>query len=288
MISPTITDEIEQAEIDAKQQPILQPGKGSLVFDLETGPNTLEHIQSLADLPPPPLPPGEFDPASVKIGNLKDATKIAEKIEAARAAHQLFVDQFESSVGQAAQAFWDDLIEKAPLNPIHGRILAIGFCDSLENVHTLAVGSIQDDDAEADLIEDFWQWYNKTRAGGHQLIGHNIFGFDIPFLIRRSWLLGVDVPSTVMDSNYRYPSHTFVDTRSVWDCGSKWSGNGVPSSLDAIGRAMGEGGKPDGMTGADFWKLFYTKEKANVEKALAYLRNDVVVNSRVARRMGVM
>lgn len=298
MISPQITDELEEMaakEQSSKEQPeryrqCCHPGNGGTVFDIETGPNDIKIIKSLSEPFTAPSHPGEFDPRSVRVGNLKDPEKIMLKIEEAKAAHSQAVMVHEYNITKAETDYWLTQIEKAPLSPILGRVLAIGFCDANENTHTLVVGNIYDDDAEADIIDEFWcKWFVPIARAGGNLIGHNIAGFDIPFLVRRSWILGVDVPRNVMDQGWRYLSSVFVDTRSCWECGVRsFGGNGVPANLDIVGRVLGEGAKTEGMTGSDFWKLLYSKDSENVEKALGYLRNDVVLNSRVARRMGVM
>jgi hypothetical protein len=297
MISPAITDEIEQAEIEVRKQlqpatPAQQvkPGLSDLVFDIETGPADTETIKALSEPYTAPPQPGEFDPRSVRTGNLKDPEKIMAKIEEAKQAHSLAVAAHVSSVANGEAEYWQKITEAAPLSPIIGRVLAIGFCDHQERAHTIAVGAIHDDDAEADILDEFWcEWYLATVKSGHRLIGHYIGGFDIPFLVRRSWILGVDVPHNVFDGGGKYLGRQFVDTKQIWQCGQFGAaGGGVPGNLDIIGRVFGEGAKTEGMTGADFWKLIYSGESESVKKALEYLRNDVVLNSRVARRMGVM
>jgi len=289
MISPTITDELEEYTVtkpSGLREPELQPGRGCLVFDIETGPASNDLIRSLSEPYAPPPHPGEFDPRSVRTGNLKDPAKIQAKIDEAAMAHAMAKVNYVKDLLEGEAAYWQKITDEAPLSAILGRVLAIGFCDVNERTHTLAVGSIYDDDAEADIIDEFWcKWYRETVRAGHSLIGHYIAGFDIPFLMRRSWILGVDVPPGVIDGG-KWLSKAFIDTKAIWECGAR--GGSTPGGLDILGRVFGEGGKTEDMTGADFWKLFYSGEPEKVEEALAYLRNDVVVNSRVARRMGVM
>ena len=71
----------------------------TLIFDIETGP--LPENELLAMMP-------AFDPADVKSGNLKDPAKIAEKIAEAEANHRR------------------DFIGRAALDPLTGRVVAIG------------------------------------------------------------------------------------------------------------------------------------------------------------------
>jgi DNA polymerase elongation subunit (family B) len=47
-------------------------------------------------------------------------------------------------------------------------------------------------DAEKKLLEDFWAFFDSVKP--HIVIGHNIFGFDLPFLLKRSKMHNVNVP----------------------------------------------------------------------------------------------
>ena len=72
----------------------------TIFFDIETGPLPEGELAAL-------LPP--FDPAEVKTGNIKDPAKIAEKIREAEEAHRR------------------DFFDRAALDPLTGRVLAIGM-----------------------------------------------------------------------------------------------------------------------------------------------------------------
>ncbi len=253
-----------------------------IVFDIETGPLPDEQLRPLCpDFVPPPHP-GEFDPSAVKIGNLKDAVKIQEKIEAAKQAHQDLVNAFDRQVEEARTAQWADFVSKAPLSALTGRVLAIGYrSEKATVIHHL------DEDTqsgEAGLVMRFWHRYRKSKADRRPLVGHNIAGFDIPFLVRRSWLLEIDVPDGVLDANWRYLDRTFIDTMLRWQAGN-WRDTFV--GLDKLGKALGVGGKTEGVDGADFHRLYFgaAEERA---KALEYLARDVELTWLVAQRLGIV
>jgi len=215
-----------------------------ILFDIETGPLPGEEIA------------GQFDPDSVKLGNLKDQEKIDAKIESAR------------------EAF----IERAALSPLTGRVLAIGWMD---DDGTTAIHDIGDDGpegAEAYLIAKFWSTVASRKSS---IAGFNIFGFDLPFLARRAWLLGVDVPAAAR--NGRYWSNQFVDLLDIWQLGNRMDFVG----LDAIDRALGGSGKPEGTTGADFSRLFFGTKKER-KKAIEYLKNDLEMTARVAEALQIL
>lgn len=182
---------------------------------------------------------------------------------------------------------WAKFLDKAALDPITGTVLAIGYLsirhEKGEDGQSVARPTILTDLAEeskggeAGLIQRFWAQYVKCHKTGRKMIGANILGFDLPFLVRRSWILSIDIPQTVR--NGRYFDHIFVDLRDVWLCGQQWGQ--VSSSLDTISRALGVGEKNG--NGKDFAKLLVEKP----DEAIAYLRNDLELTANCAVKMGV-
>ena len=245
-----------------------------VVFDIETGPLPIERLKEI-------LPgwdassikdPGEFNPDSVKIGNLKDPVKIEEKIAAARHEHGLELASFEVRRKDAEAAYWADAVSKAALSALTGRVYAIGaFSESGTWIVTLENGP------EETLLSQFWNMYVSMRKSGRKLVGFNSKDFDVPFLIQRSVILGVDIPSTVWQ-NDRYLDSTFVDLRDRWGGGSRAAG-----SLDTICRAAGIGKKPEGVNGAMFHKLF--DDEQTRPQAIEYLRNDLAMTWELSLRL---
>lgn len=174
--------------------------------------------------------------------------------------------------------------EKAALDPTTGRVLAVGF-QSADDPSKFAIEDGGGD--EAKLIAAFWAKYLKCRShnqpgGPRKLVGCNIFGFDLPFLVRRSWILGVEVPGTVRPD--RYWDVIFVDIRERWLLGQRWGD--CASSLAVMAQALGCGKKPDGVNGGDFGRLWLGTAEER-QQAVAYLRNDLAMTAAVAKRLGV-
>lgn len=221
----------------------------TIVFDVETGP--LAESELLALLPP-------FDPAEVKTGNLKDPAKIAEKIAEAEANHRR------------------DFFDKAALDPLTGRVIAIGMLD-LETDHFFIIGH----DDEARTLREFWEAARGDMGRINPLIGFNICNFDLPFLIRRSWKHRVAVPFGIRRG--RYWGDQVVDLRDAWQLGDRQA----RGSLDSIAKHLGVGaklaapaanGEIKTIKGGEFAGLW----ESNRDLAEAYLRNDVELTAKVA------
>lgn len=211
------------------------------IFDIETGPRPREQIADLC-------------PAFEAPANYKDAEKIAAYV-------------------QAKQADW---YQSAALSAVTGRVLAIGLldADAPDDAEPQLYGS---GDEAADLAA-FWA---LIAPGGYlacDLVGFNSNGFDLPFLVRRSWCLGVAVPGALTSGRW-LPSQC-RDVLDAWRVGGGASAERI--SLDALARFLGVGAKTG--SGADFASLWAMDPAA----ALAYLVQDLRLTRAVARRLGVL
>jgi hypothetical protein len=240
----------------------------TIVFDIETGP--LPEAELAALMPP-------FDPAEVKTGNLKDPAKIAEKIAEAEANHRR------------------DFFDKAALDPLTGRVVAIGVMvfesrpgEGVAFDEPAPMFVIGHDD-EAKTLREFWAVVRAEMGRLHPLVGFNIGNFDLPFLYRRSWKHRVPVPFGLRRG--RYWGDQITDLREVWQLGDRQA----RGSLDMLAKHLGVGAKlaaPAGngaspgkiITGADFAQLW----QSDRSKALAYLRNDLELTAKVAHALGVV
>lgn len=206
----------------------------NLYFDIETGPLPQDVLREL-------LPP--FDKASVKCGNLKDADKIAAKLAEAES------DYYKC--------------EDAALDATTGKVVAIGYALNDGEVEILRGD-------EKDILESFWK---IAVPGGLRVIGFNCLAFDFPFLMRRSWALGIKVPAWPRDG--RYWSRYIIDLREVWQLGDRMA----KGSLDSVSRHLGLGRKTG--NGKDFAAIL----EADPDAAIAYLKNDVNLVRGIAGRI---
>jgi predicted PolB exonuclease-like 3'-5' exonuclease len=168
---------------------------------------------------------------------------------------------------EAKEADWH---QQAALSATTGRVLSIGYIEEGGEFRALASGD------EASDIAAFWNVITHYGAITHRLVGFNSNSFDLPFLIRRSWKLGIRPPATLMSG--RYLNHNCVDLLDLWRCGNRED----RISLDKLARFLGIGGKNG--NGAEFASLF----SMNREAALRYLENDVLLTRRCAQVLGVL
>lgn len=255
-----------------------------IVFDIETGPLPIETLKQI--LPPFDRSslgpePAAFDPATVKLGNMKDEKLIADKIHAAKTKHAEEAKTWWQAATQAEPNYWAAIEERAALSAITGQVLAIGYLGQSQQIHAASEG-IQ----EGALLSHFWGLYKKARAAHRKMCGYNIKGFDVPFLAQRSYILGVEVPATVLTPT-GFLEPTFVDLADVWKCGNRGWGEKGFGSLDTLAKAMGLGEKLAGVTGADFARLFNSQDPQERQQAIDYLATDLAITRAIAERFGV-
>lgn len=147
-----------------------------------------------------------------------------------------------------------------------GRVLAVGWLDD----GTDSSGTIEGD--EAGILRDAW----AAISGADIVVGHNLRGFDLPFLIRRSFIRGVTLPPGLFEG--RYLASRFRDTMDAWACGVRED----RISLDNLARALGVGAKTG--NGAHFAETYATDREA----ALEYLAHDLELTRLCAERMGLL
>jgi len=185
---------------------------------------------------------------------------------------------------EAKAGMWDEFVSKAALSPLTGRVLAIGFKPPGGEVQVRHLAGPASDSKEDALLSVFWRLTMRAIASKESLVGHNILGFDLPFLLRRSWLLGVEPTADIYDG--RYWHRCYIDTMKRWQCGS-YQERFV--KLDALAQAFGVLRKLDtgGVSGAEFSR-FYWGSAEERQLAIEYLVRDVEITAAVAGKMGVI
>jgi hypothetical protein len=125
------------------------------------------------------------------------------------------------------------------------------------------------DDDEEGLLHAWWVYFLSNFSTA-EFVGHCIFRFDLPFLVKRSRRYGLPVPDNVWNGRWWDPS--FIDLAQVWAMGNKDD----TISLDRMARWLGVGSK----NGEG--KMFHTMPREQQE---LYLANDLSMTMACALRM---
>lgn len=209
------------------------------ILDIETGPLPAADLQKYLD---------EIEYTGVA----KDPAKVAAALEEKKA----------------------EFLERAALSPETGRILAIGL--HREGANPFYMTNDEDDDrTEKRMLSNFWELVKDSDP--FPFIGHNLINFDLPFLCRRSWKLGVK-PIIFWQGKPWDISEKVIDTMQVWACGEYQK----RISLNNLARYFGLEEKT--AKGDQFQVWWRNGER---RKAIEYLGQDLKLTAEVAKRMGV-
>lgn len=144
-----------------------------------------------------------------------------------------------------------------------GQIVCIGFAIDDEPAYCYTVDDLTPD-AERKVIQDFF--CSVTDCGPHTMfVGHNVIGFDLPFLWKRCMVLGIK-PPTYFPRAPKPWSEFVADTMLLWDPTQRAGG-----SMSKVCRALGIEGKGD-MDGSMVWPMV---RDGRISEVAAYCRGDV-------------
>ncbi len=127
---------------------------------------------------------------------------------------------------------------------------------------------------EARLLQDFFA--DLTDIGRSVLVGHNVIGFDLPFLWKRAMVLGVKPPLWFPRNPSKYTSEMVRDTMLLWDQEQR-----AGCSMDRLCKLLGIPGK-GAVSGADVWPRV---KAGDIEAVAEYCRGDVERTRAMFKRM---
>lgn len=217
-----------------------------IVFDIETIPCQDETLQ--ADIV-----------RNIKApANYTDPEKIAA-YKATKASEAIAKTSFDGWRGETACIAWE-VVKDDPLDD----------GDSICRRGAFRVGP---DDSEARILKAFFRVVGSTRSP--TLCGHNIAGFDMPFLTRRAIVLGVPLPNARF-----WPRDVKPWSKEVFDTMTVLGGKDF-YSMDTVSKALGMEGKADGPTGADVAGMW---ERGEYQEIFDYCLHDVTITRQVVER----
>lgn len=205
------------------------------------------------DLETCPADPATFVADVSAPGNLKDPEKIAAALAEKRAeAHA-----------------------RTSFDVHHGRLLCAAVAVNDGPVRVAYDATLSNPGALLSLVADACEEASEQDRGRYLVCGHNIAGFDVPWL----WRLAVKHRHRLADLlPYRKWGDGLADTMQMWSITNPTD----RVKLDTIARFLGYGGKDDGMDGAEVWPAY---QRGEHERIKTYCARDVELVRSVYLRM---
>jgi DNA polymerase III epsilon subunit-like protein len=209
-----------------------------------------------------------------KYGNLKDPIK-----------REQFYQQKKEEWENAEADWWQKQIDRSALDSTTGRIVAIGYVspyahtgeESLwDKMEIDGISSSDHDACETRILNNFWKRFNEACVSYGHIIGHNIEKFDLPFIMQRSWQLGIRISPMIM--NGRYYHRQIIDTMKLWTC---YAFNEY-ISLDKLAKILSLGKKMDNYEAVQFAQDWLGGDK---ETAEFYLKTDLDLTYKIYERL---
>jgi DNA polymerase elongation subunit (family B) len=172
---------------------------------------------------------------------------------------------------------------KTALNRDFGRILCIGYIDE-DPRGRIESGVLGWDEQRETFIDDerntltrFWELMCGFSHDRDRIVGHNIFDFDLKFILKRSVVHGVR-PGVEL-SFARYRNRPIYDTMMEWE---RWSFNSK-ISLDKLARVLNlPSSKEQGVEGSQVYELYLAGDYRAIHD---YCLRDVALTRRIYKRM---
>lgn len=172
---------------------------------------------------------------------------------------------------------------KTALNGDFGRILCIGCCDErpdgTRKMKFLGWDKEQDrlHADEGLILKEFWAMMRNFNPNRDHLVGHNIFDFDLRFIVKRSIINRVR--PTVKLSFARFRSQPVFDTMCEWDC---WNFSSRVS-LDKLAFALSlPTSKSDEVNGSRIFDLYQAGRHKEIRE---YCLQDVRLTRQIYKLM---
>lgn len=163
-----------------------------------------------------------------------------------------------------------ELVAKTALDGAYGMIACIAWSFGDE----CKIFTTTKEMTEKEVIQDFYKAVDDSVYKATAFCGHNIAGFDLPFLKHRSMILGIKPPQIIQDAFNAKPWDAMIkDTMRMWDCNKM-------ISMDTLCWLFGIEGKGD-MDGS---KVAETWAK-DPQKVIDYCAGDVKRAYQLYQRM---
>jgi predicted PolB exonuclease-like 3'-5' exonuclease len=177
-----------------------------------------------------------------------------------------------------AQAL-SDAVAKTSFDGALGRIACIAWAIDDGDIHVTQTGDEEEDiRIFYDCISKMVKIHGKggDYSQGATFCGHNLAGFDLPFLKHRSIVLGIKPPPDILKAMGAKPWDSCIaDTMLMWSSDSQ-----KRTSMDKLCRALGIKGKDgfDGSMVSETWPI-------DPNKVREYCKDDVMRTRAMYKRI---
>lgn len=225
--------------------------------------------------------------SKAKLGQVKTENVIVIDIETVPAKSDL------GSLSEEMQNAWtiskgekrpDDItpdryfFDNAGLYAAFGKIICISVGCFRKDEVTLHITSFAGDD-EALLLKSFFDMFNRTKR--HYLVGHNIKGFDCPYICQRALVNGISIP-LILDVSGKKPWNmdNLIDTQELWLFGRD-SRNDF-SKLAVVATLLGVPSSKDDLHGGEVANTYW--RDGDLPRIVKYCQKDVIVTAQLLRK----
>jgi len=165
----------------------------------------------------------------------------------------------------------DIYFQKASLTAEWGRIVCISVGQikfDEDDVPFMQKKSFYGSD-EKELLVDFVNFMSQVffKAPGIKLVGHNIKGFDLPYIIKKSILYSLELPRQLHLHKVKPWENCLIDTYEVWKAGG-WSS----AALAHLCILLGIKNPKDDMNAGEVGAAFYA---GRIEEIKNYCEEDI-------------
>lgn len=170
--------------------------------------------------------------------------------------------------------------EKAALQAEFGRIVCISFGKvKFNEVGEPTAQIVSYIGTEEEILTQSLKLINGLCKGGVKLLGHNIKRFDIPFICKRAFIHGMEVPPALQVWDKKPWEIAVVDTSELWSFGAWQEGF---TSLDLLTAVLDVPSPKTDMKGSEVHSAFYAGE---IDRIKEYCQLDVIALINVIIRL---
>ncbi len=197
------------------------------------------------------------------------------------------IETLPIDVPPESNLFWEDAegFRNTALDGALGRILCIGYTEQNDSGKITAHGCFGWNELEqnfemdeAKMLTEFWDYLKDFNPCRDLIIGHNILGFDLPFIKKRSLIFGIE--QTINFDCYKYQKKPVFDTMLHFDSWV-WSKEGS-TSLKKLAYAFGLDSPKEILGELSIYDTFCAKE---FKKLHDYCKADVKATHLIWRKL---